>query len=148
MNIKKKEVIVTAFEENPIWKYFSKQPFSSSSISSNPSQSNDRFNHSLDSNVSTRNNTSQTTASRRTTSEEEEVRADLEDIPEDIVHEISSEDNIEEFKLNTLSRTSSSHHDKPMLTISLLDPVGDLEEISRHSRNNSILGISSSESIE
>ena len=33
MNIKKKEVIVTAFEESPIWKYFNKSSSTSIAVS-------------------------------------------------------------------------------------------------------------------
>lgn len=138
MNIKKKEVVVTAFEESPLWKYFrSSQSFSLNT----PQQSID----------STKNNNSQTTASRATVSEMEQV-VDHEGVLEEIV-EVVGEDSSEEFKGNIsyppvpFSRVPS-HTDKPMLTISLLDPIGDLEELSRSSRNNSISGITKSDIID
>lgn len=132
MNIKKKEVIVPAFEENPIWKFFktNKSPLLSFSSNRNNSLLTEDHQRSLDSNP---NNT------KSSSSSEEKNRADPEDISEDIIHEVASDDNVQELNLSTFS--SNGH--KPKFTISLNDPIGDLEEISRASRQNSV---SSSES--
>ena len=138
MNIKKKEVIVPAFEENPIWKFFAtkKSPLLSFSSNRNNSLLGEDHQRSLDSNLSIRNNPSNAKSS---SSSEEKNRADPEDISEDIIHEVASDDNVQELNLSTFS--SNGH--KPKFTISLNDPIGDLEEISRASRQNSV---SSSES--